>query len=130
MQDIQENAICILILKNPRLLTYNLQNVVKPKIEYLDEQGFGKKLLFKRSSILSCSLEAITLKVELLEQFGMSDVRKRSWGIAVLRGISNSSLHARFHNLVAAGFSPDQIRDIISKSPQVLCLSEDHVNVK
>eukprot|EP00250_Pteridium_aquilinum_P016727 c23257_g1_i3 orf=124-1722(+) len=130
MEDIQENAICVLILKNPRLLTYNLQNVVKPKIAYLDEQGFDKKMLFKRSSILSCSLEAIASKVKLLEQFGMSNARRRSWSLAVLHSISIPNLHSRFNNLILLGFSFDQVQKILLACPLVLSLREDYINLK
>eukprot|EP00250_Pteridium_aquilinum_P006673 c16541_g1_i1 orf=23-1195(+) len=71
MQDIQTNAACIMITRNSRLLTYNLHKTIKPKLAYLEEQGFEKRVLLKHSSMLAMSVESLDAKVKLLEQFGI-----------------------------------------------------------
>lgn len=130
LKDMPNVSVGALITKNPRLLTYSLENTVKPKVAYLEKVGFDKVMLFKHSTILGRSVESIKSKVNMLEGFGMSNPRKLAWGLSVLHGISNSTIEARFNNLLRLGFSRAQVGRILLPCPKLLSIREERVNQK
>ncbi|KAJ9563861.1 hypothetical protein OSB04_009021 [Centaurea solstitialis] len=119
------------ILRNPSVLTYDLNKMIIPTVELYTSMGLSREdltlMLLSRPTILPRT----TLNDEKLEYIRRTGTRKDSKMykyVVTLMAISRlETIREKIANLEKFGFTEDEVFRLIGSSPLVLTLSVDKV---
>ncbi|EXC10440.1 hypothetical protein L484_008606 [Morus notabilis] len=119
------------IIRNPSLLTYDFQNMVKPVIAVYKGMGLSKKDLSAMLQLRPTIIPRTSFgdeKMEYIRKTGVSQTSKMYKYVVTLIGVSRlETIRQKVGNLERFGFSEEEVLELVGRSPLLLTLSMDKV---
>jgi mTERF domain-containing protein len=119
------------IIRNPSLMLYDLDDKIKPAIEYYKGLGFSQQdlvaMLISRPTLIPRT-NFNNEKFEYIEKTGVTRESKMFKYVAVIIGVSRmETIEEKVRNLEKFGFSEEEIWHLYGKCPILLSLSVEKV---
>lgn len=119
------------IIRNPSLMLYDLDDKIKPAIEYYKGLGFSQQdlvaMLISRPTLIPRT-NFNNEKFEYIEKTGVTRESKMFKYVAVIIGVSRmETIEEKVRNFEKFGFSEEEIWHLYGKCPILLSLSVEKV---